>query len=149
MTSIFNNCSSWLINASRDPQCYPQDRLMYFKRSLKEEEQISSHSILASVPVPADARGSKLFKWSKRDVRIAWTMKMLPDSSGKHSWISQDHFSTLPAGSMPDSGAAFFETLIHFVMRTWLELCDCIDSHLISCVGLTRYKPSLFSLHND
>ena len=110
---------------------------MYFKRSLSEEEQVDSYSILASVPVPADAKGGKLFKWNKRDVRIAWTTKMLPDLNGKYSGISQDHFSTLPASSMPDSGAAFFEDLIHFLMIKWLELCDCIDSYLISCVSLS------------
>jgi hypothetical protein len=123
---------------------------MCFKRSLKVEEQISTsiHSILAAVPVPADAGISKLFQWGNRDVRIGWTMKMLPDSGIKDSWISQDHFSTFPAGSMPDSGAAFFETLIHFVMKTWLELCDCMDRHLIGCVGLISYKPNLFSLHD-
>lgn len=122
MTSIFNDCSSWVMNASRDPHHCPQDRSLYFKRSLKEEEQTSNHSILASVPVPANARGSKLFKWSKRDVRIAWSMKMLPDSNVRNSWMSQDYFSTLPAGAIPDSGGAFFETLIQFAMRTWLEL---------------------------
>lgn len=110
---------------------------MEFKRSLVQEEELYRHSIIAFIPVQDIAYQHKLFKLSQSQVRIAWTMRAFPDLSGKHSWGSQDHFSTLPTSSMPESGAEFFKALVQFMMSAWSELCESIDRYLISCVGFT------------
>lgn len=62
------------------------------------------HSVPASVPLPGNITEDKLFKLDAREMRLAWTVGALPDSSGKDSWVSHSYFSTLPVASMPDSG---------------------------------------------
>ncbi|KAL9079796.1 MAG: hypothetical protein Q9157_001368 [Trypethelium eluteriae] len=111
----------------------PQDTLLEFKRSLIQEEQLYRHSMIATIPVQTNTTEEKLFTLGQKEMRIAWTMQALPDSRGKNCWTSQDHFSTLPTSSIPESGAAFFQTLIRYVMRGWLELYQSIEGHLTRC----------------
>jgi thiol-disulfide isomerase/thioredoxin len=137
---MFDIASPWPINASMDPPSWPQDRMLHSIRYPMEEEGMYRHSLIAIVLVPSDASMDKLFCWREQKMRIAWTIKALPSLSGKDKWTTQDHFSTLLTGSIPESGAAFFDDLLRYVMGTWLELCDSIDSHLTHSVCLAQFK---------
>lgn len=87
------------------------------------------------MPVSNTVSNGETFTYHFEDVRIGWTMTPSLDSSGKDQWTAVNYLSTLQVGSIPDSGAAFFTSLVNAIMRAWLELCSCVDNHLIMCVS--------------
>lgn len=105
------------------------------------DEYIVRYSVVAPIPVRSKPSESETFSYQFDEIRVAWTLTPFPNSSGKDQWTAVDHLSTLQIGSIPDSGAAFCNILVNTIMIAWLELCSCIDSHLIMCVstsGLIR-----------
>jgi hypothetical protein len=100
------------------------------------DEYTLCYSMLASTPISNGILSGKVFEYKLKTVRIAWTLTLSPDTSGRDQWTAVDYLSTLADGSIPDSGAAFFSCLVKTLIATWLELCDNIDMHLIMCVSI-------------
>jgi hypothetical protein len=110
--------------------------------TLPSEEQVRHYSVVASVPVYLEESLREVFNFYWNAKRVAWTMVLLPDTSGRDRWVTIDHFSTLKFGSMPDSGMAFLDSFINELMKEWLELCGCMDTHVRLCVSLTAQLAS-------
>jgi len=104
--------------------------------ALQLEDQVRYYSVVASVPDSLHRQQLKAFDLVWRSMRMAWTMILRPDSSGKEQWTTVDYFSTLTSSSMPVSGMAFFDDFVKELRRAWLMLCDTIDIHLRFCVSL-------------
>lgn len=141
VNSIFKDDSSWLLNSARDPDSvnyiqssWIQDKLLHM------QDQRRWHSILALIPTSdeSSAKQNVAFKWKTRKIRIAWTMTIFGNSAnGGSEWGSQDYLSTLDTCSVPTSGAEFFQHLVQYLEKAWLDFCDSIDSHLEYSVSLT------------
>jgi hypothetical protein len=85
-------------------------------------------------PVKANAKSFVETLYGREEICIMWTMRCFPDSGGE-SWISTDHYSTLPNGWIPDGGTDFFRLFILHLKQQWLKLCNIGDTYLTESVS--------------
>jgi hypothetical protein len=93
---------------------------------------------------------------AKDIIGVSWTTKLLLDNSAKERWVLCDHFSTLPDGSIPESGATFVESLIIHLKKKWLGVCDEAEIDLqqrvsspISLLLVCRSCQHMYRLQNQ
>jgi hypothetical protein len=76
-----------------------------------------TYSITASVPGAFQYEGV----WHPEILRIQWSVLW---NSSMESWVSMEHFSTLPYVMMPQNGIDFLQLFIFFLELRWLDLCS-------------------------
>jgi len=84
--------------------------------------------------VKADAKSFIDTICDREEICIMWTMRCFLNSAGE-SWISTDHYSTLPDGWIPNGSADFFRLFILHLKKKWLGLCNIGDTYLTESVS--------------
>jgi hypothetical protein len=80
----------------------------------------SQHSTDSSAPLTTN--------WTNHG--ISWTLFVPPKHKDTGSWVSIDHYSTLPYFWIPASAAAFFALFIRKLKEDWLALGAVAEERL-------------------
>jgi hypothetical protein len=135
----------WMVPAGLD---IPQKELneLIHRTATIQDGQNMCHFVAISFPIMLDqvkANAESFIDniYDRNEICIMWTMRCFPNSASE-SWISTEHYSTLPDGWIPDGSADFFRLFILHLKQSWLELCNIADTYLTESVSSHPFIPS-------
>ncbi|KAF2849628.1 hypothetical protein T440DRAFT_469053 [Plenodomus tracheiphilus IPT5] len=134
---IFPQYQMWRADRAVDPCMMSQSPSLHYKCTHipREDGDGTSlrYSLLSSVPISDGVDGKDGFQIEIKEMRIAWTMMIIPDGQGSSQWIPVEYYSTLPANSLPAGGADFLKALVKTMVEAWLKICTQIEDYLLHC----------------
>ncbi|KAL2069546.1 hypothetical protein VTL71DRAFT_14225 [Oculimacula yallundae] len=124
---IFKDSSDWPTGIPPNNPQLASSKLVHGETDAENAETISHWVLVDFWAIETIDTPSKAV--SQDVIGVSWTTTPVSDN-GKERWLLRDHFSTLPDGSIPGSGAAFVEGLILHLKRRWLKVCDGAEINL-------------------
>lgn len=106
----------------------------YIKRVIEQDTWVS-----VATWIPNTRFFMQQSRWS--ECGIAWTVGG-GGEDGRSAEKTEDHFSMLPDGWIPDDSVEFFQLFIIHLTKKWSDLCNEAEEHLSDRVSCYHYPPA-------